>query len=51
MPWKNIYKNKDFCGVLIPLKKDETLKFNQYIKSDKIPHIIYADIDSLIKEK
>ena len=48
---EKIYKNKDFCGVLIPLKKDEILKFNQYIKSDKIPYIIYAGIDSLIKEK
>ena len=23
---------------------------NQYIKSDKIPYIIYADMDSLIKK-
>ena len=35
----------------MPFKKDEILKFNQYMKSDKMPYIIYADIDSLIKEK
>ena len=28
--------------------KDNILEFNQYMKSDKIPHIIYADIESLI---
>ena len=35
----------------MPFKKDEILKFNQYMKSDKMPYIIYAEIDSLIKEK
>ena len=35
----------------MPFKKDEILKFNQYMKSDKMPHIIYTDIDSLINEK
>ena len=30
-------------------KENEILKFNQYMKSDKIPYIIYADIESLIK--
>ena len=31
-------------------EKDNILEFNQYMKSDKIPYIIYADIESLIKE-
>ena len=35
----------------MPFKKDEILKFNQYMKSDKMPYIIYTDIDSLINEK
>ena len=35
----------------MPFKKDEILKFNQYRKSDKMPYIIYTDIDSLINEK
>ena len=31
-------------------EKDELLEFNQYMKSDKMPYIIYADIASLIKQ-
>ena len=26
------------------------LEFNQYMKSDKLPHVIYGDIQSLIKK-
>ena len=36
---------KDFCG---SMKIDKLLEFNQYMKSDKLPYIIYADIESLI---
>ena len=32
----------------MPPEKDNILEFNQYIKSDKIPYIIYAD--SIFKE-
>ena len=31
-------------------EKDNILEFNQYLKSDKMPYIIYADIESLIKK-
>ena len=31
-------------------EKDEILEFNQYVKSDKMPYIIYTDIASLIKQ-
>ena len=31
-------------------EKDNTLEFNQDMKSDKMPYIIYADIESLIKK-
>ena len=31
-------------------KKDNILKFKQYFKSDKMPYIIYGDIESLIKK-
>ena len=34
----------------MPSEKDDILEFNQYMKSDKIPCIIYADIESLIKK-
>ena len=30
-------------------EKDNILELIQYMKSDKIPYIIYADIESLIK--
>ena len=50
MSWKKIWRNKDFCGIVLPAEKDNTLEFNQYMKSDKIPNIIYADIESLIKK-
>ena len=29
-------------------EKDKILEFNQYMKSDKMPHVIYADMESLI---
>ena len=32
----------------MPLKKDNILKFNQNIKSDKIAYIISVDTESLI---
>ena len=35
----------------MPSENDNILEFNQYIKSDKMPYIIYADIESLIKKK
>ena len=31
-------------------EKDNMIEFNQYMKSDKITYIIYADIESLIKK-
>ena len=43
-------ENKDFCGIVIPSEKDNVLEFNQYVKSNKITHIIYADIEFLIKK-
>ena len=34
----------------MPSEKNNILEFNQYMKSDKMPYIIYADIESLIKK-
>ena len=34
----------------MPSKKDNMLTFNQYMKSEKIPHIIYVDVEYLIKK-
>ena len=35
----------------MPSEIDSILEFNQYMKSDKMPYIIYADDESLIKKK
>ena len=40
---------KGFLSVVMPSKDTEILQFNQYQKSDKISSIIYADLESLIK--
>ena len=32
-------------------EKDNILELNRYIKSDKMPYIIYADIESSIKKQ
>ena len=47
---EKVYKYKEFCRIAVPSGKDNILEFNQYIKSDKMPYIIYADIESLIKK-
>ena len=47
---EKVCKNKVFCGIIMPLKKDNMLTFNQYMKSEKIPHIIYVDVEYLIKK-
>ena len=49
MSWRSMY-NKDFCGTVMPSKKDKMVEFSQYIKSDKMPYTIYADIESLISK-
>ena len=47
---EKVCKNKDFCEILMPSQKDNILVFNQNMKSDKMPYIIYADMESLIKK-
>ena len=47
---QKLCKKKDFCGIVMPSEKDNMLEVNQYMKSDKIPYIICADIKSLIKK-
>ena len=34
----------------MPSKKDKILEFNQYMKSDKMLYILYADIEFLIRK-
>ena len=40
----------DFYGILMPSEKKKILKFNQYVKSDKMPYIFYANTESLIRK-
>ena len=47
---EKVCKNKDFCGIALASEKDNVSEFNQYTKSNKMPYIIYADIESLIKK-
>ena len=47
---KKYVKIKDFRGIVMPSKYDNILGFNQYVKPDRMPHIIYTDIESLVKK-
>ena len=46
---EKVCTNKDFGGIVMPSEKDNILEFNQYMKTDKMSYIIYADIESLFK--
>ena len=43
---EKVCKIKDFCEIAMPSEKF----FYQYMNSDKMLYIIYADIESLIKK-
>ena len=45
---EKVCENKDFHRILMSTEKKWQL--NQYMKSDKIPYIIYADTESLIRK-
>ena len=44
---EKVCKNKDFRGIVMPSEKNNILEFSQYMKSDKMPYMIYNDIESL----
>ena len=46
---EKLCKNKDFFGIVMPAEKNKILKSNQYMKSDKMRYVIYADLESLIE--
>ena len=46
---KKISKNYDFCGVEMLSEKNNILKFSQHEKLNKMPYIIYADLECLVK--
>ena len=47
---EKICKDRYFCGTVMPSEKDNILKSNQYMTSDKMLYINYADIESLIRK-
>ena len=42
---EKVYKNKHFCATEMPSEKNKILEFEPNMKSDKIPYIIYADLE------
>ena len=47
---EKVCKNKDFCNIVMPSRKDNISEFVQYMNSYKTLYIIYADMESLIKK-
>ena len=48
---EKLFENNDFCAiVMLSENNNNILEFNQYMKSDKMSYIIYADIESLTKK-
>ena len=48
--YEKVCENKDFCEIVVLSEKDNILEFSQYMKSDKMPYIIFGNIESLIKK-
>ena len=44
-----VCQNKDFCRVEMPSEENNTLKSSQVTKLEKMPYIIYADLECLVK--
>ena len=49
-PHEKVCKDKDFRRIVMPKERKKTLELNQYMKSYKMPFIIYADTESLIRK-
>ena len=47
---KKVCEKKDFSYVAMPSKGTKILELNQYQKSDKVPFVIYADLECLIEK-
>ena len=43
-------ENKDFCNANMPSDSTKITEFSQYQKSDKVPFIIYADLQCIIEK-
>ena len=47
---KKICENHDYCNVEIPIKDNNIIKYNQEDKSIKLPFVVYADLECLLKK-
>ena len=47
---EKVRENKDSCGFVMPSEKCKILEFKHYMKTKKMPFMIYADIEYLIKK-
>ena len=46
---KKVCKNHEYCNIEMPNKDNNLIKYNQGDKSLKLPFIIYADLECLLK--
>ena len=47
---KKICENNEYCNIEMPTDKNNLIKYNQGDKSLKLPFIIYADLECLLKK-
>ena len=41
----------NFCKIKLPAEKDDFLKFENYNRKQRVPCVIYADYENLIKPR
>ena len=47
---KKICEDRDYCHVEMPTKNNNIIKYNHGEKSMKVPFVIYADLECLLKK-
>ena len=47
---KKIFEDRDYCHVEMPTKGNSIIKYNHGEKSMKVPFVIYADLECLLKK-
>ena len=47
---KKVCKNHEYCNIEMPNKDNNLIKYNQGDKSLKLPFVIYADLECLLKK-
>ena len=48
---KKVCENKDFCNGVMSSEVTKISEFNQNQKSDKVPFIVYANLECLVEKK